>query len=128
MSNLKNKKTISLVTTIFVFLISSSFISLMSTTSTLSVESSEIDDSKNTLRSSAVSHLFAGMYIDHIYTSGTPSPSTFDYIPLTGDLWIETWDIPPGTWIVDALTRVMTGGSVFGDGTHTPAFLGPSQG
>ncbi len=70
--------------------------------------------------------LFDGMYIEHIFTSDAPYPSTFSYAPYSGALWYETWDVPSvfvGTWTVDAQTRIMSVGSVFGDGTHTPAWI-----
>ncbi|TKJ27479.1 MAG: hypothetical protein CEE42_02145 [Promethearchaeota archaeon Loki_b31] len=70
--------------------------------------------------------LFDGMYIDHIWT--VPSdiyPSRFSYSYYSGSLFIETWDIMGFSipWYVDSQTRLMSGGSVFGDGTHTPAWI-----
>jgi len=70
--------------------------------------------------------LFDGMYIDHIFTSDAPYSSTFSYTPYSGALWYETLDIQgliTYTWIVDAQTRLMSGGSVFMDGAHTPVWI-----
>jgi len=71
-------------------------------------------------------HLFGGMYIDLDYTeAGSTIPTRFSYSFYSGSLFYESWDIMgfPIIWLVDSLTRLMSGGSVFGDGTHTPAWI-----
>jgi len=71
------------------------------------------------------SQLFDGMYIEHIYTESSSYPSMFSYSYYSGSLFIETWDIMGFSflWYVDSQTRLMSGGSIFGDGTHTPAWI-----
>jgi C1A family cysteine protease len=74
--------------------------------------------------------LFDGLYIKHIFSQGIYTYNTnFTYTYLTGSLYQVSFGIEYGgitttyTWMVDALTRVMSGGSVFGDGSHTPAWI-----
>jgi hypothetical protein len=70
--------------------------------------------------------LFDGMYIDHIFsTFGEGFPSNFTYSYYSGSLFFETWGIMGYSyiWYVDSQTRLMSGGSAFGDGSHTPAWI-----
>ncbi len=70
--------------------------------------------------------LFNGMYIDHIYTSsdGSDKSSRFSYSYYSGSLFFETWNISLSlTWYVDSQTRLTSGGSQFGDGVHTLAWI-----
>jgi hypothetical protein len=72
------------------------------------------------------SKLFEGMYIEHIYTeSGSSHSSKFSYSYYSGSLFFETWDVMGFSfgWYVNSQTRIVSGGSVFGDGTHTPAWI-----
>jgi hypothetical protein len=83
------------------------------------------NDTKNDLNT-AEAFIFDGMYIDHIYSyPGYSCPSRFSYSYYSGNLFFETWDVWGGsyTWFVDNQTRLMSGGSVFGDGNHTPAWI-----
>jgi hypothetical protein len=74
--------------------------------------------------------LFDGLYIKHtfhIYSEIYTTNVTYDYY--NGRLFYERWSIKYMgmtqiyTWKVDALTRVMTGVTPFGDGHHTPMWL-----
>lgn len=74
--------------------------------------------------------LFDGLYIKHIYGSNpTFVDSNFTYSYHMNSLYNEIWNIDyMGTpmsmlWIVDSQTRLMSGGSVFGDGCHTPVWI-----
>ncbi|GAH32973.1 unnamed protein product, partial [marine sediment metagenome] len=72
------------------------------------------------------SKLFDGMYIEYIYTeAGSSYPSMFSYSYYSGSLFFETWNIMGMSisWYVDSETRLMSGGSIFGDGTHTPVWI-----
>jgi hypothetical protein len=73
------------------------------------------------------SQLFDGMYIlNNFSIYDDDYCSTFSYTPYMGYLYYETWEIPGlvnDTWIVDTQTRIMSGGSTFGDGTHTTAWI-----
>ena len=123
---LKNKKTICVVI-IFVFLVSCSIFSLMSTTSMLSDETTEIDDSKNTLRSSALSPVFDGMYVIYNFSEDPASfISNFSYSHVSGSLFDQTWNqggMGEATWLVDIQTRIMSGCVGFVDGSHDPVWI-----
>ncbi|MFX1401758.1 MAG: CARDB domain-containing protein [Promethearchaeota archaeon] len=74
--------------------------------------------------------LFDGLYIEHIFSQGGFDYNTkFIYTYLTASLYQVTFEVKYGgttviyTWMVDALTRIMSGGSVFGDGAHTNAWI-----
>ncbi|MBY9004458.1 MAG: hypothetical protein KGD73_10835 [Candidatus Lokiarchaeota archaeon] len=71
--------------------------------------------------------IFDGLFIDYIFDQmGYALNSTFIYTPYQDGLFYETWifDIM-GTyeWMVDPMTRLMSNGSVFGDGAHTPIWI-----
>ena len=124
---LKNKKIVSAVTAIFIFLVSCSIFSLMSTTSILSNETTEIDDSKNTLRSSALSPVFDGMYVNYIFSEGpTYFTTNFSYSHVSGSLFNQTWNLGgmgEATWLVDIQTRIISGSFGFVDGSHDPVWI-----
>ncbi|MFW9872918.1 MAG: Ser-Thr-rich GPI-anchored membrane family protein [Candidatus Thorarchaeota archaeon] len=73
------------------------------------------------------SQLFDGMQINHIFSIyGVNFSSTFSYVPDSGYSYNETWDVVDFihfTWQVNTKTRIMSGGSAFGDGAHTPAWI-----
>ncbi len=69
------------------------------------------------------SSIFDGLYIDHMLTDAIQTPAQFSYIYLGGNIFNETWTGNMSTWQVDNKTRVMSGGSYFGDGDHTPAWI-----
>jgi peptide/nickel transport system substrate-binding protein len=68
-----------------------------------------------------------GLYIKHRFGQpGTFYDSTFSYTPYTGGLYNESFEIVgmiTYEWQVDPATRIMSGGSMFGDGAHTPAWI-----
>ena len=72
-------------------------------------------------------NLFEGMYINHTFDPSTSpaSPSKFSYSYYSGSLFFEIWDVMGGSssWYVDTQTRLMSGGSNFGNGYHTPAWI-----
>jgi hypothetical protein len=72
------------------------------------------------------SKLFDGMYIEHIYTEfGNSHSSRLSYSYYSGSLFFESWDVMGYSfqWVVDSQSRIVSGGSAFGDGTHTPAWI-----
>ncbi len=74
--------------------------------------------------------LFDGLYIKNTFSSmGEFVNSNFTYTPYTSSLYHETFGMDymgthiSYTWILDPLTRLMSGGSMFGDDCHTPAWI-----
>ena len=74
--------------------------------------------------------LFEGLYIKHIYSEGGYNFNTnFTYTHYTSRLFYETWNIEfmgvflQLSYLVDALTRELSGGSAFGDGNHTIGWI-----
>ncbi|MHA1188615.1 MAG: CARDB domain-containing protein, partial [Candidatus Heimdallarchaeota archaeon] len=61
---------------------------------------------KTTIANVIETQLFDGLYIKNIFYTFYNSNFTYSY-----------------TWLVDALTRIMSGGSMFVDGAHTPAWI-----
>ncbi|MHA1981428.1 MAG: CARDB domain-containing protein [Promethearchaeota archaeon] len=85
---------------------------------------------KTTIAHVIETELFDGLFIKHTYSSmGYVYNTNFTYTPYTSSLYHETFGIEymgshiSYTWIVDALTRIMSGGSMFVDGAHTPAWI-----
>ncbi|MHA1747586.1 MAG: ABC transporter substrate-binding protein [Promethearchaeota archaeon] len=82
---------------------------------------------KTTIANVIETQLFDGLYIKNIFY--TFYNSNFTYTPYTGNLYNETFGVESMgthmsyTWLVDALTRIMSGGSMFVDGAHTPAWI-----
>ena len=76
-----------------------------------------------------ISVLFDGMYINHTFIMpGLGSgPSSFSYSHSSGDIYNVNWSIwiGDGWWDVNKQTRIISnsGGIVFGDGYHTPAWI-----
>ncbi|MFX1496914.1 MAG: ABC transporter substrate-binding protein [Promethearchaeota archaeon] len=68
-----------------------------------------------------------GLYITHRFGQmGAFYETNFSYVPYIGGLYNESFEIAGMvnyTWQVDPQTRVMSGGSLFGDGYHTPAWI-----
>jgi len=76
--------------------------------------------------------IFDSLYIKHTFSIYSPTNiynTTFTYNYYNGRLFYERWSIEYmgmteiHQWMVDALTRVMTEGSFFGDGYHTPVWI-----
>ncbi|MBY9018869.1 MAG: hypothetical protein KGD66_08560, partial [Candidatus Lokiarchaeota archaeon] len=85
---------------------------------------------KTTIANVIETELFDGLYIKHTFSSmGYIYNTNFTYTPYTSSLYHETFGVEsigshvsyPG--IVDALTRIMSGGSLFVDGAHTPGWI-----
>jgi len=124
---LKNKKIVSAAIAILIFLISCSIFSLLDTTSIISDETTEIDDTKNMLRSSALSPVFDGMYVNYTLSDDLEYHlSNFSYSQIGGSIFNQTLileEVGEATWLVDIQTRIMFGGSFFGDGSHDPIWI-----
>jgi len=74
--------------------------------------------------------LFDGLYVKHIFNlMGSIYNTNMTYSFYDGRLFHERWNLEymgmtmAYSWMVDALTRVMSGGSSFGDGQHSPIWL-----
>jgi len=71
--------------------------------------------------------IFDGLTIGYIFDQmGYDYDTNFTYIYFQDTLFYETWNLtglPSYQWIVDSSTRLMSNGSVFGDGTHTPVWI-----
>jgi hypothetical protein len=74
--------------------------------------------------------LFDGLYIKHIFNlMGSIYNTNMTYSFYNGRLFHEIWNIEYMgmtmiyPWMVDALTRVMSMGSLFGEGQHSPMWL-----
>ncbi len=75
-----------------------------------------------------VVHLFDGMYINYTFSNSDAviHDDMFFYNFYLGDLFYGMWYIsgsPDAVWKVDTKTRIMTEGTPFGDGTHTPIWI-----
>lgn len=85
---------------------------------------------KTTLAYVIDTELFEGLYVKFIYSaSGSSFNANITYTHYTSRLFYETFNVEyMGTtlsmsYFVDALTREVSGGSPFGDGTHTIAWI-----
>ena len=71
--------------------------------------------------------LFDGLFIEHIFDNmGYIYNSTFSYMQYQDGLFYETWSIEgmgAYQWYVDPSSRLMSGGSILGDGFHTPVWI-----
>ena len=67
------------------------------------------------------------MFIEHIFDNmGYIYNSTFSYMQYQDGLFYETWSVEgmgAYQWYVDPSSRLMSGGSIFGDGCHTPVWI-----
>jgi branched-chain amino acid transport system substrate-binding protein len=80
-----------------------------------------------------VSELFDGLYIKHTLITGGESPvvlhTNYTYRSINSLIYEECFGSDyigahlTLTWMVDAQTRIMSGGSSFGDAAHTPAWI-----
>ncbi|MFX1375313.1 MAG: CARDB domain-containing protein [Promethearchaeota archaeon] len=75
--------------------------------------------------------LFDGMYLNYNYSNsgGMEMDMKFLYSYLSGDLFSNRWFTEGALsfmWEVNCKTRVMTGGSPFGDNTHSPFWIFPN--
>ncbi|MFX0008806.1 MAG: CARDB domain-containing protein [Candidatus Hermodarchaeota archaeon] len=94
------------------------------------LESYEDNNRKTTIVYIIDTELFDGLYIKHIYSEmGSDYYTNFTYASYTSRLFYETLNLEfmgmymSYTWIVDALTRIMSGVTPFGAGYHTPAWI-----
>ena len=78
----------------------------------------------------AESKIFNGLYANYTFEMGSESPSSFNYIHDSGDIYNVTWwmnNSAPGLWQENLQTRLtsnVTGfGMDFGNGVHTPVWL-----
>ncbi|MHA1457952.1 MAG: ABC transporter substrate-binding protein, partial [Promethearchaeota archaeon] len=85
---------------------------------------------KTTIVDVSETELFDGLYIKHTFSQmGYVYNTNFTYTPYTSDLYNVSFGMEymglhmSYPWIVDALTRIMSGGSIFGDGAYTPAWI-----
>ncbi len=92
---------------------------------------SSIDNNRETKIVNVVeTQLFDGLYIKHSVSGmGYYFNTNFTYALFTGDLYYESFGQEymgshmSTTWVVNALTRLMSGGSGFGDGAHTLGWI-----
>jgi len=72
-------------------------------------------------------HLFDGLYIKYIFNQmGYIYNTNFSYISCQDGLFYETWSVEGEgayQWYVDPSSRLMSGGSLFGDNFHTPIWI-----
>ncbi len=94
------------------------------------LESYMDNNRKTTITHVLDTKLFDGLYIKHIFSSlGYVYNSNFTYTPYTDGLYHETFGAEymgsyvSLSWFVDPLTRLMSGGSMFGDNCHTPGWI-----
>ena len=97
---------------------------------TVSSESYTDNNRINIYRYIIETKLFEGLFIKHNFIlMDYFYNSTTSYSYFNGRLFYEAWQLQymginqTVIWKVDALTRVMTGGSLFGDGAHTPMWI-----
>jgi len=125
----KKKAKVSLVATIFIFLISCAMFSLMGVAPILSDKTNEMDDAKNTLRSSVSSPIFDGMYLHHNLTDVGYDiyNSNVSYTYISGNLYDVVWSLASwfDYWQVDSSTREILSSisTYFYDFTHTPFWI-----
>ena len=71
--------------------------------------------------------LFDGLFIEHIFDQmGYIFNTNFSYMSYQDGLFYETWGVEGMSayqWYVDPSSRLMSGGSIFGDGFHTPVWI-----
>ena len=89
---------------------------------------SYLDNNRKTIISHVIeTELFDGLYIKHTFSNFYNT--NFTYTPYTNSLYNETFGMEymgahmSYKWIVDSLTRIMSGGSMFVDGAHTPGWI-----
>jgi hypothetical protein len=118
--NRKKNKTILLF-----FMFTSMFFIIMGTIDNSNINLDEIDSISKEfgsprLKSSGDAYVFDGMFINGTFDSGGgPGPSLFNYTYVGGDTFDEYFSPAASTWQVSNTSRIMSGGSQFGDGQHT---------
>ncbi len=76
------------------------------------------------MSSSGNSSIFDGLIIEHRFQAFTiDDPYNFSYTYLSGNTFGVSWEDTLYSWQESNLTRIMSGGSYFGDGNHTPAWI-----